>query len=330
MTQETLTHTMQNFRDTIKQKKLFPQIRDPEQRDKEANDAVKLIEGQYKPISFHSTIRLAKNVAITAYAAGHVEGAAMFLINLNNYQILYTGDYSMEQDKTLRRAEIPENEHIDVLITEGTYGTLSHVDRAERERKLLDYCETTLKQKGKVLFPVFAQGRVIELLQILNDHWAVNPDLQQYKITFITQQRIKPPNPLPYVSIEPKNNIDKNQPQIVFCTPGMLQSGVSRELFEDMCDSDKNALLVTGYGSNGSLLHQVIQQYKNPNKDILKLQKSVGGMIKLRMRVLELSFSAHSDFTQICELLNKTRPDNIIFVHGSRGALGNLIKQLNL
>lgn len=35
----------------------------------------------------------------TATAAGHVLGAAMFMINIDNIRVLYTGDYSMEEDR---------------------------------------------------------------------------------------------------------------------------------------------------------------------------------------------------------------------------------------
>lgn len=44
----------------------------------------------------------------------------------------------MEKDMTLEKAEIPENEKIDILITEGTYGTLTHRNRDERVKDLIE------------------------------------------------------------------------------------------------------------------------------------------------------------------------------------------------
>jgi Cft2 family RNA processing exonuclease len=70
---------------------------------------------------------------VTAYSAGHVIGAAMFNVNINNYNVFYTGDYSMEKDRHLNSADIPQNLQLDVLMTEGTYGTLCHSKRSERE-----------------------------------------------------------------------------------------------------------------------------------------------------------------------------------------------------
>ena len=49
-------------------------------------------------LDFHQTIEL-KGVRVTATAAGHVLGAAMFLIEIDKTRILYTGDYSMEADR---------------------------------------------------------------------------------------------------------------------------------------------------------------------------------------------------------------------------------------
>lgn len=46
-------------------------------------------------IDFHQTKEV-KGVKFTAYAAGHVLGAAMFEIDIEGVKILYTGDYSME------------------------------------------------------------------------------------------------------------------------------------------------------------------------------------------------------------------------------------------
>ena len=48
-------------------------------------------------------------------------GASMFLIEIDGVKILYTGDYSREEDRHLRPAELPNCE-IDVLIVESTYG----------------------------------------------------------------------------------------------------------------------------------------------------------------------------------------------------------------
>lgn len=49
-------------------------------------------------LDFHQTIEY-KGIKFTATPAGHVLGAAMFTIDIDNVRILYTGDYSLEEDR---------------------------------------------------------------------------------------------------------------------------------------------------------------------------------------------------------------------------------------
>lgn len=53
----------------------------------------------------------------------------MFLIEIDGVKILYTGDYSREEDRHLKPAEIPPNCEVDVLIVESTYGVEKHENR---------------------------------------------------------------------------------------------------------------------------------------------------------------------------------------------------------
>jgi len=53
-----------------------------------------------------STLCQVKGVKFTGYAAGHVLGAAMFEICIDEVSVLYTGDYSMEEDRHLKAAEV--------------------------------------------------------------------------------------------------------------------------------------------------------------------------------------------------------------------------------
>lgn len=51
-------------------------------------------------------------------------------------QILYTGDYSMEDDRHLMAAEVPNKYNApDILIVESTYGVQNHPPKDEREKR---------------------------------------------------------------------------------------------------------------------------------------------------------------------------------------------------
>ena len=45
---------------------------------------------------------------VCAYRAGHVLGAAMFMIVIGGMRLLYTGDYSRLADRHLSAADLPD------------------------------------------------------------------------------------------------------------------------------------------------------------------------------------------------------------------------------
>ena len=57
-------------------------------------------------VNFHQEVEV-NGIKFTCYAAGHVLGACMFLIDIAGTKVLYTGDYSREVDRHLKPAEIP-------------------------------------------------------------------------------------------------------------------------------------------------------------------------------------------------------------------------------
>ncbi|CAF4740309.1 unnamed protein product, partial [Rotaria sp. Silwood1] len=66
-------------------------------------------------INFHQEIEV-NGIKFWCYHAGHVLGAAMFMIEIAGVKILYTGDFSRQEDRHLMAAEVP-NLRPDVLVT---------------------------------------------------------------------------------------------------------------------------------------------------------------------------------------------------------------------
>ena len=109
-------------------------------------------------------------IKITPYVAGHIVGAAMFIIEVDGVKVLYTGDYSCEEDRYIMKAEIPQS-NVDILIAESTFGIRVHESRRMREQKFQQYVHKIVKGGGKCLLPVFSAGRAQELLFILDEYW---------------------------------------------------------------------------------------------------------------------------------------------------------------
>lgn len=133
-------------------------------------------------IDYHQTVEL-NGIRFSAFRAGHVLGASMFLIEIDGIKILYTGDYSREEDRHLKPAEFPDCE-VDILIVESTYGVQKHESRESREQSFTKYVTEIVTRGGKCLMPVFALGRAQELLLILNEHWQKHPELAKVPIYY--------------------------------------------------------------------------------------------------------------------------------------------------
>lgn len=138
---------------------------------------------QIQTISFNTT-HTHNGIRITPYPAGHVLGACMYLIEIAGLNILFTGDYSRENDRHLIPATIPKGLKVDCLITESTFGISTHIPRAERETALMKSITGILNRGGRALLPVFAIGMAQELLLILEEYWQKHPEYRRYPIYF--------------------------------------------------------------------------------------------------------------------------------------------------
>ncbi|KAG5362413.1 Endoribonuclease YSH1 [Yarrowia sp. C11] len=286
-------------------------------------------------IDYHSTMEV-NGVKFTAYHAGHVLGAAMYTIEVGGVKVLFTGDYSREEDRHLNQAEVPPMKP-DILICESTYGTGTHLPRLEREQRLTGLIHSTLDKGGKCLLPVFALGRAQEILLILDEYWEAHPDLQEFSIyyasalakkciavyqTYINMMndnirrrfRDQKSNPFRFKYIKNIKNLDRFDdmgPCVMVASPGMLQSGVSRSLLERWAPDPKNTLILTGYSVEGTMAKQIINE---PNE--IPSAQNPDLKIPRRLAVEELSFAAHVDFQQNSEFIDLVDSKNIILVHG--------------
>ncbi|MEL0098214.1 MAG: MBL fold metallo-hydrolase, partial [Opitutae bacterium] len=112
-----------------------------------------------------------KSIEITAYHAGHVAGAVSFDLRYDGKHIFFAGDVLFDDLRTLQGAQLP-NHPVDVLVMETTRGVSERPANKLREAeivRLLQDIRKVLKRGGSVLLPVFALGRMQEMLVVLNE-----------------------------------------------------------------------------------------------------------------------------------------------------------------
>ncbi|KAG4305104.1 hypothetical protein PORY_001274 [Pneumocystis oryctolagi] len=304
----------------------------------EEKDLLKSLE-KIEVVDYHSTIEV-NGIKFTPYHAGHVLGAAMFFIELAGIKILFTGDYSREEDRHLIPAELPPIRP-DILITESTYGTASHQPISEKESRLTSIIHSIVRRGGRVLIPVFALGRTQELMLIIDEYWHNHPELHSIPVyyacslakkcmtvyqTYINTMNSKirkvfeERNPFIFRYISSLKSLDRFEdigPCVMLASPGMLQSGVSRALLEKWCPDPKNGLIIAGYCVEGTMAKHIL----NEPSEIVSLS---GQKIPRRMTIEEISFEAHVDYIQNSQFIDLINANHIILVHGEQNNMGRL------
>lgn len=322
----------------------------------DAND-IKSCLRKCQVVDFHQVIT-AKGIKFTPLFAGHVLGAAMFLIEISNVRVLYTGDFSCELDRHLIPAEVPSSidfsktsKPLDLLIMESTFGTMVHQNREMREKLFTGYITSILNRSGVCLIPVFSLGRAQELLLILEAYWKAHPELQKFSIyhyshvaskalevyktyTNVMNDSIrearKVKNPWEFDFIFPFQQTEEavsklvSEPCVIMASPGMLQNGVSRRVFEKICTNERNGIVLCGYSVEGTLAFTLARDSS------VKSFQSAFSNVKLDVKcsIEQVSFAAHSDILGTREFVNKIKPKNLILVHGDSMQMKRLRQDL--
>lgn len=290
-------------------------------------------------VDYHAEVNV-NGIKFRPFYAAHVLGGAMFMVEIAGVRVLYTGDYSREEDRHLKAAEIPPFRP-DVLIVESTYGVQEHEGRRIREKRFTDRVARVVRGGGRVLMPVFALGRAQELLLILDEFWEANPDLRHVPIYYASaiaqrcmpvyqtyvnmmndnvRRRFEISNPFQFKyvkNIKGINHFEDNGPCVFMASPGMLQNGLSRELFERWCTNKQNGLVLSGYSVEGTLAKKVLTEPET----ITRLD---GRQVKLACSVDYITFAAHADFKETRMFVDDLKPDHCVLVHGEKNNMARL------
>ncbi|ESL08042.1 cleavage and polyadenylation specificity factor subunit [Trypanosoma rangeli SC58] len=297
-------------------------------------------------VEYHEEVTV-NGIRFQPFNAGHVLGAALFMVDIAGMKALYTGDFSRVPDRHLLGAEVPTYSP-DILIAESTNGIRELESREERETLFTTWVHDVVKGGGRCLVPVFALGRAQELLLILEEYWEAHKELQHIPIyyasslaqrcmklyqTFVSamndrvkQQHANHRNPFVFKyihSLVDTRSFEDTGPCVVLASPGMLQSGISLELFERWCGDRRNGIIVAGYCVDGTIAKDILAKPK-------EVTKPDGKVLPLRMRTIQsVSFSAHSDGRQTRDFIRALpKTQHVILVHGNVGAMGQLKNKL--
>lgn len=176
---------------------------------------------------------------------------------------------------------------------------------------------------------------------ILDEYWAAHPELHEVPIYYASslakkcmsvyqtyvhamnekiQKQIVISNPFKFKHISNLRSADHFEdigPSVVLASPGMMQSGLSRELFESWCTEKRNGVIIAGYCVEGTLAKHILSQ----PEEIVTMS---GQKLPLKCSVDYISFSAHTDYQQTSEFVRTLKPTHIVLVHGEQNEMSRL------
>ncbi|MEL7228002.1 MAG: MBL fold metallo-hydrolase, partial [Cyanobacteria bacterium J06576_12] len=129
-----------------------------------------------RPLPWRTSTEIAPGLSVQLWPAGHMPGAACFLITYKaadrTYSVFYSGDCFLSNGRLVDGLPLGELRNLqpNVLIVEGSYGTERHPHRKQQENYLVDRLTKALANGGRAVFPVPLIGLGQELLMLLRSH----------------------------------------------------------------------------------------------------------------------------------------------------------------
>lgn len=295
-----------------------------------------------KILSIKRPFRLEKDgraIDVVLHHAGHVAGAVSVEIKTPKERILFTGDILFDGSRTLDGAE-PLLEKVDTLVTETTRGLSVREPSRQRESEMLNLLEEsskTLSRGGSVLIPVFALGRMQEMLSVLDDAFKRNAlpkvpvfcsglgmDLVNHfhEISKNTNRvrfnrkvlRSLGARPLPR-KLEPGR--EPPMQGIYLVSSGMLvEHTPSYVMASSMLGDDRNSILFVGYCDPSTPGGQLLQSEPGTPFEF----NAYNHIEPIRAKIRQFDLSGHADRDQLVAYAEKLAPKNIFLHHGDPDA----------
>src|SRR6185503_4084725 len=129
--------------------------------------AVEALLARTQPVKPYTPFEVAPGgPRATFFLSGHILGACSVGIEGPEGRVLFTGDVSTANQRTIPGMSVPRfRPHL--VVCESTYGARLHSSRPAEEERLVKMIGETIAGRGKVLIPAFAIGRAQEVILTL-------------------------------------------------------------------------------------------------------------------------------------------------------------------
>ena len=297
------------------------------------------------PVPYKRSIQLAKGISFTFYDAGHVLGAAMIEVKIEQKGeeriLLFSGDIGRQNKPILNNPTVFEN--ADYVLTESTYGDRLLDPTENMYQKLIDVINSTVEAGGNIVIPSFALERSQDILYYLSqalDAKKIKPiqvlldSPMAVDITKIFSRHIdlfddemkqllkqgKSPFSFPglkcMTSIEDSKAINNlKEPAIIIAGAGMCNGGRIKYHLISNITRPESTILFVGYQAVDTLGRQIT--------DGSSEVRILGQNYPVKAKIVKLNgFSSHADKDELLAWISalKQPPRQIFVVHGEESA----------
>ena len=312
-------------------------------------DAVESLKN-FIGIGYERPYKLAPNIILTFYDAGHILGSAIVVLDIadqdagRDVRLVFSGDLGRPNRPILRDPAFLDS--ADVLLIESTYGNRYHENVGEAADKLEKIVNKTFQRGGKLIVPAFAVGRTQELVYRLHqlvESRDIPPKLPVYvdsplAIDATGIYRLHPEaydeetnefladghNSDPFgfdmmrytrATSESKELNFLREPAIIISASGMAEAGRILHHLKNNVEDPRNTILIVGWQAPHTLGRRIVE--KQPKIRIF------GEEYSLNAEVATINgLSAHADRAELLAWTGhlQQRPSHTFIVHGEEDA----------
>lgn len=291
-------------------------------------------------LPWRSPVEFREGLSAELVPSGHLPGAAALLLTYTtaqrSYTVFYTGDFFLSNSRLVEGLPLEELRGLkpDVLVIEGSYGTVRLPHRRQQENQFAERVNQAIGNQRSVLLPVPTLGLGQELLMLLRSHhhftgrnidiWvdetiAAGCDAYLDLLPHFpgTVQNFARHQPLfwddrvrPHVR---RLAHDAPIPQTSCLVLTHYQADLSRYCRPDLAW----LLLLPQQPRQAGTVESIVQQ--ELQSESLQAQIKTG-----QLTVDRYMLSEHSDGAGTTQLIHNLRPQHVLFVHGSPAYLSDL------
>lgn len=257
----------------------------------------------------------AGNFRCMLYPSGHIPGSSSVMLQ-GSKKVFYTSDIQTMDSHLLNPCKLPDK--VDTLIIESTYSYKNHPSREIEEKKLVASVEEALAREEAALIPVFAVGRAQEILLALNDYAnKISLDgmaKSASEIIMSYPRYLKEPEKLR--KILKKVNFVRSQKDredalrrnpIIVSSAGMLGGGPAISYLRSIRKRPESKVLFCGF---------LVEESPGRNLIETKIFKTAEEQFDVHCDIQKFELSAHADRSGLFKIIEKTRPETVVCVHG--------------